>query len=183
MRLDGEVGDADAVMATVLLDAEAVTDGVVSVGQSGSEAGASGSKRASLTEAVLHLDVEAGQLVIDLGAHEIHLELVLKLAILGHRDGAAHGGLALLLVQEHPLLLLLLGVQVVLKGEVHPTGDPNPSVLEGDRHLDTGDPGPVPQSALEIFEVNLFADNIKVDRSCHVGHWGGPHVDCVTWPR
>ena len=170
-------------MAAVLLDAEAVTDGVVTVSQGGGQARAAGGYGATLAEAVLHLDVETGQLVLDLGALEIHLEPVLELPVLGHRDGAGHGGLALVLVQEHPLLLLLLGVQVVLEGEVHPAGDPDPGVLEGDRHLDAGNPGPVPQGALEVLEVNLFADHIKVDRCCHVGHWGGPHVDGVTWPR
>ena len=163
LSLDGEVGDADAVMAAVLLDAEAVTDGVISMGEGRSEAGAAGGEGATLAEAVLHLDVETGQLVVDLGALEIHLEPVLELPVLGHRDGPAHGGLTLLLVQKHSLLLLLLGVQVVLEGEVHPAGDPDPGVLEGDRHLDTGHPGPVPQSALEVLEVNLFADDIKVD--------------------
>ena len=68
-------------MAAVLLDAEAITDSVVSVGEGRGEAGAAGGKGTALAEAVLHLDVEAGQLVIDLGALEIHLELVLELSV------------------------------------------------------------------------------------------------------
>ena len=111
MSLDGEVGNTDAVMAAVLLDAEAITDSVVSMGEGRGEARAAGGEGAALAEAVLHLDVEAGQLVVDLGALEIHLELVLELSVLG---------------QEHPLLLLLLGVEVVLEGKVHPAGDPDP---------------------------------------------------------
>ena len=61
----------------------------------------------------LHLDVKAGQFVVDLGAKEIHLKPVLELLFIGHQDGAGHDGLGLLLLQEHPFLLLLLGFKVV----------------------------------------------------------------------
>ena len=60
------------------------TDSVISMGEGRGVAGAAGApggEGAALAEAVLHLDVEAGQLVIDLGALEIHLELVLELSV------------------------------------------------------------------------------------------------------
>ena len=57
--------------------------------------------------------VKAGQFVVDLGAKIMHLKPVLELLVIGHQYGAGHDGLGLLLLQEHPFLLLLLGFKFV----------------------------------------------------------------------
>ena len=67
---------------------------------------------------VTDLDVEAGELVLDAGGREVDCEALLELASLEHRDGLLAAALPLLAHEEHPLPLLLLGVQHVLQLQI-----------------------------------------------------------------
>ena len=87
------------------------------------------------TECITKLYLQTRQLVVDLQARKIHFERLLKLPVLKHADCLTSGAGALLAKHEQPLLLLLFGVQQVIQGEVQLVRDPDPSVSQEHRYL------------------------------------------------
>jgi len=60
---------------------------------------------------------------VDLRARKVNLERLFELPVLEQADRLGRGAGALLVVQEQPLLLLLLGVKQVVKRKVKLIGD------------------------------------------------------------
>ena len=69
------------------------------------------------------LDVEAGELVLDAGGREVDGEALFELSAFDHRDGLRAAAPRLLAHEEHPLPLLLLGVEVILQLQIWVGGD------------------------------------------------------------
>ena len=116
--LHGEVRDAQVVLAAVLLDGDGVGGHLLELSQHRPQLVPPYSRRpersrALVPQRIVHLHVQAGQLVVDVGAGEVDGVGVLEGGALADGDGLVHLAAVLLGQEEHPLGLVLLGVKDV----------------------------------------------------------------------